>query len=74
MKMIEPTWGLIVAGVLGVIGTFYRHGTVLAVVQQHQIDQDKGIGKLWDKLDAMDKKLTDIQIKVGRGNNDHGKI
>lgn len=64
---VDAVWGLLVAGVLAITGMFYRHGVILAGVQQKAIDQDQSVGKLWEKLDAMDAKLTDIQIKVGRG-------
>ena len=65
--IVDAVWGLTVAAVLGTIGMFYRHGYVLAGLQQRVTDQAASQKKLWDKLDAMDEKLTDIQIKVGRG-------
>lgn len=67
----DGIWGLFIAAILAAVGMFYRHGYVIAGLQQKATDQGDSQIKLWEKLDSIDEKLTDIQITLGRGT--HGQ-
>ncbi len=68
--VVDGIWGLFIAAILAAVGMFYRHGYVIAGLSQKATDQGASQSKLWDKLDGIDKKLTEIQITLGRGNHD----
>ena len=58
--------GLFVAGVLGALGMFYRHGSLIAGIQQKEKSQDETNKRIQDWMEKLSDQVGDVQLKLER--------